>query len=85
MSSSVVVENFSPSLIHASELAAKRKGRTADGQLEHWARVGRSILLSSSLTMKRVELALTGELARERLSELESTIFDAEVEAKLEE
>ena len=85
MPRTVGVRNFSPSLIDASEVAARRERRTADEQLEHWARVGRSILLSSSLTMKRVELALTGELARERLSELESTIFDAEVEAKLEE
>lgn len=85
MPNSVVVENFSPSLIHASKLAAEHEGRTADEQLEHWARVGRSILMSSSLTMERVELALKGKLPRERLSELESIIFDSEVEARSEE
>ena len=35
--------------------------------------------------MERVELALKGKLPRERLSELESIIFDSEVEARSEE
>ncbi len=61
-----------------------KENRSAKQQLEHWARVGRSVCARQTVSRRRVEAALGGTLPAEQLSDEEGTVFDAEVQSRLE-
>lgn len=79
------VTRFSASLVDAAASAGRTQERSARQQLEHWVRIGRSVSEQTSAARRRVELALSGTLAPEDLSEEESVVFAAEVEAGIAE
>jgi hypothetical protein len=62
-----------------------KENRSAKQQLEHWARVGRTVSAGQTASRRRVEAALAGALPVERLSHEEGIVFDAEVQARVEE
>ncbi len=61
-----------------------KENRSAKQQLEHWARVGRSVCARQTAARHRVEAALAGTLPVEQLSGEEGIVFDSEVQSRLE-
>jgi hypothetical protein len=72
-------------LLDSAVVEGARENRSARQQLEHWARVGRSVCASETASRRRVEAALAGRLPVEELSDAEGTVFDSEVQSRLEE
>ena len=62
-----------------------KENRSAKQQLEHWARVGRSVCARQTASRHRVEAALAGTLPLEDLSDEEGIVLDSEVQARLDE
>lgn len=62
-----------------------KENRSAKQQLEHWARVGRSVCARQTASRHRVEAALAGALPLEDLSDEEGIVLDAEVQSRLDE
>jgi hypothetical protein len=74
-----------PSELFDSAVAeGAKENRSAKQQLEHWARVGRSVCARQTASRYRVEAALAGTLPLEHLSEDEGVVFDSEVQARLD-
>lgn len=71
-------------LMVAAAIAGAREGRSAEQQLEHWARVGRSVCAHHVAARMRVEAALAGTLELSGLSREEAVTFNAEVQAEIE-
>jgi len=71
-------------LFDSAVVEGARENRSAKQQLEHWARVGRAVCARQTASRRRVEAALSGALPVERLSDEEGTVFDSEVESRLE-
>lgn len=79
------VEIYHPmSLIDAAERAVAKEGRSGRQQLEHRARVGRSVSEQARSSRNRVDQALAGTIAPKQLCAIESTIFNVEVEDGIE-
>lgn len=72
-------------LFDSAIVEGAKENRSAKQQLEHWARVGRSVCARDSVSRRRVEAALTGSLPVSDLSDEEGIVFDAEVQARVEE
>jgi hypothetical protein len=72
-------------LFDSAVVEGARESRSARQQLEHWARVGRSVCALQTASRRRVQAALTGNLAVEQLSDEEGIVFESEVESRLEE
>jgi lysozyme family protein len=72
-------------LFESAVVEGARESRSARQQLEHWARVGRSICARETASRRRVEAALAGTLPLERLSDEEGIAFDSEVQSRLDE
>jgi ParD-like antitoxin of type II bacterial toxin-antitoxin system len=72
-------------LFDSAVVEGAKENRSAKQQLEHWARVGRSVSARQTASRRRVEAALAGAVPVERLSEEEGIVFDSEVQARLEE
>lgn len=72
-------------LLDSAALEGAKENRSAKQQLEHWARVGRSVCARQTASRRRVEATLAGTLPVEDLSDEEGTVFDSEVESRLEE
>lgn len=72
-------------LFDSARVEGAKENRSAKQQLEHWARVGRSVCAQHTASRRRVEEALAGRLPVERLSDEEGTVFDSEVQSRLEE
>ncbi|MEP9414262.1 hypothetical protein ABLE92_07910 [Gordonia sp. VNQ95] len=79
------VTRFSAALVEEAGTEGAREHRSARQQLEHWARVGRGVSLRTSAARRRVEAALAGTLPITELTPEESVVFDAEIDAHLEE
>ncbi|MEP9391103.1 hypothetical protein ABLE94_02430 [Gordonia sp. VNK1] len=79
------VTRFSAALVEEAGTEGAREHRSARQQLEHWARVGRGVSLRTSAARRRVEAALAGALPIGELTPEESVVFDAEIDAHLEE
>jgi hypothetical protein len=62
-----------------------RQSRSARQQLEHWARVGRAVSSRQTAARRRVEAALTGNLELRELSAEEGAVFNAEIDAAVQE
>ncbi|GAB90115.1 TA system antitoxin ParD family protein [Gordonia rhizosphera] len=79
------VTRFSAALVNAAGAEGAREQRSARQQLEHWARVGQGVSIRTSTARRRVEAALAGHLPIDSLTEEEGVVFDAEVDALLDE
>jgi hypothetical protein len=62
-----------------------RQGRSAKQQLDHWTRVGRAVSSHYAASRRRVEATLAGRLGVNELTSEESTVFNAEINAAIEE
>jgi hypothetical protein len=71
--------------LDSARVEGAKVNRSAKQQLEHWARVGRSVCAQNTASRRRVEEALAGRLAVEQLSDEEGIVFDSEVQTRLEE
>lgn len=71
-------------LFDSAVVEGARENRSAKQQLEHWARVGRSVCAQETASRRRVEAALAGTLPVESLSDQEAVAFDSEVESRLQ-
>lgn len=78
------VTRFSAALVNEASAAGAREHRSARQQLEHWARVGQGVSARTSSARRRVDIALSGDLPIESLTDEESVVFDAEVDARLD-
>ena len=72
-------------LFDSAVVEGAKENRSAKQQLEHWARVGRSVCARQTASRRRVEAALAGRLPVEDLSDEEGVVFDSEVQSRLEE
>lgn len=72
-------------LMDAATVEGARQSRSAKQQLDHWARVGRALCAQHTAARMRVEAALAGTLGLSELSEEEGAVFNAEVQARIEE
>jgi hypothetical protein len=79
------VIRFAADLFNSAAAEGARQSRSAKQQLDHWARVGRAVASQQSASRRRVEAALRGELATSDLSIEEGVVFNAEIEAAVEE
>jgi hypothetical protein len=68
-------------LLDAAAQAGKRESRSAKQQLDHWARIGRSVSLQSSASRRRVDAVLAGTLPMSALRPDERSIVNAEIDA----
>lgn len=71
-------------LFDSAVVEGAKENRSAKQQLEHWARVGRSVCARETASRRRVEAALAGALPVESLSGEEAIAFDSEVESRLQ-
>ena len=75
-----------PDLYDAAVLEGARESRSAREQIEHWARVGKTVSGQHSASRRHVEAVLAGTLPiATDLTDEEAIVFDAEVEARIEE
>src|SRR5580658_6600004 len=75
-----------PDLYDAAVLEGARESRSAREQIEHWARVGKTVSGQHTASRRRVEAVLSGALPiTTDLTDEEAVVFDAEVEARIEE
>ena len=79
------VTRLSASLVSDASQAGAVEQRSARQQLEHWARVGRSVSQRTTASRRRVEAVLAGVLPSASLSSEESVVYDAEIDAQIEE
>jgi hypothetical protein len=71
-------------LFDSAVVEAAKENRSAKQQLEHWARVGRSVCARQTASRHRVEAVLAGVLPVEHLSDEEGIVFDSEVQSRLD-
>ncbi|HJQ42668.1 MAG TPA: hypothetical protein VJ831_06260 [Jatrophihabitantaceae bacterium] len=79
------VTRFAADLVDAAAAEGARQSRSAKQQLDHWARVGRAVTAFESASRRRVEQALAGDLPAQELTREEGTVFNAEIEARIDE
>lgn len=72
-------------LLDAAAVEGARSRRSAKQQLDHWARVGRSVSMTHTAARRRVEAALAGQLPERELTAEEMTVFNAELDASISE
>lgn len=72
-------------LFESAAVEGSRQSRSAKQQLDHWARVGRSVSMTHTAARRRVEAALAGELPERELTGEERTVLDAEIDAAVSE
>jgi hypothetical protein len=61
------------------------ESRSAAQQIDHWARLGRNISMHQTAARRRVEAALTGELALTELTAEERLVVHAELDVTMAE
>ena len=72
---------FAVDLLESASVEGRRESRSAKQQLDHWARVGRSVSMHQTAARRRVESALAGDLPLAELSEAERLVANAELDA----
>lgn len=72
-------------LMAAAAIEGAHQSRSAEQQLDYWARVGRAVCARQAPTPRRVEAALAGTVALAELSGEEAVTFNAEVQARIEQ
>jgi len=71
-------------LLDSAAVEGRRESRSAKQQLDHWARVGRSVSMHQTAARRRVEAAMTGGLPLARLSGAERLVVNAELDASIQ-
>lgn len=79
------VTRFAADLLDSAAAEGARQSRSAKQQLDHWARVGRAVSSQHSAARKRVEAALAGEVGLEELGTEEGIVFNAEIDAAIQQ
>ncbi len=72
-------------LLDSAATEGARQSRSAKQQLDHWARVGRTVSMTGTAARRRVEAALAGAVALRDLEPAERTVVNAELDADLAE
>ncbi len=75
---------FAADLVESATMEGKRESRSAKEQLDHWARVGRSVCAHGTAARRRIEAAVAGELELRHLSEAERVVANAEINANIQ-
>ncbi len=75
---------FATDLLDSAAVEGRRESRSAKQQLDHWARVGRSVSMHQTAARRRVEAALGGELPFADLTESERIVANAELDASIQ-
>jgi ParD-like antitoxin of type II bacterial toxin-antitoxin system len=75
---------FATDLLESAAVEGRRESRSAKQQLDHWARVGRSVSMHQTAARRRVEAALGGELPFADLTESERIVANAELDASIQ-
>jgi hypothetical protein len=70
-------------LLDAAAAEGKRESRSAKQQLDHWARIGRSVSLQMTASRRRVDAVLAGTLPMAALRADERAIVNAELDAAI--
>jgi hypothetical protein len=71
-------------LFDSAAVEGRRESRSAKQQLDHWARVGRSVSMHQTAARRRVEAAMTGGLPLAQLSGAERLVVNAELDASIQ-
>ncbi len=71
-------------LFESAAAEGRRESRSAKQQLDHWARVGRSVSMRHTAARRRVEAALAGDLPLAELGGGESVVLNAELDASIQ-
>jgi len=71
-------------LFDSAAVEGRRESRSAKQQLDHWARVGRSVSMHQTAARRRVEAARAGELPLAELGGGESVVLNAELDASIQ-
>lgn len=79
------VTRFAADLLDSAAAEGARQSRSAKQQLDHWARVGRAVSSQHSAARQRVEAALAGDLDPVELGTEEGVVFNAEVDAAIQQ
>lgn len=79
------VTRFAADLVDSAAAEGARQSRSAKQQLDHWARVGRAVSSQHTVSRRRVEAALAGDLAMSELTVEEGVVFNAEISAAIDE
>jgi ParD-like antitoxin of type II bacterial toxin-antitoxin system len=79
------VTRFAADLVDAAAVEGARHSRSTKQQLDHWARVGRTVSAHHSTARRRVEAALAGSLPLSELSPEERLVANAELDAAIAE
>ena len=79
------VTRVAADLMDSAASEGARQSRSAKQQLDHWARVGRAVSSQHTTSRRRVEAALSGQLATSDLTVEEGVVFNAEISAAIEE
>jgi hypothetical protein len=79
------VTRFASDLLDAAAVEGAHQSRSAKQQLDHWARVGRTVSSYHSARRRRVEAALSGTTALSELTPEESLVANAEIDAAIAE
>jgi hypothetical protein len=79
------VTRFAADLLDSAAVEGARHSRSTKQQLDHWARVGRTVSTYHSTARRRVEAALDGTLPLTELSPEERLVANAETDAAIAE
>lgn len=79
------VTRLAADLVASAMAEGERQHRTGRQQLEHWARVGRAVSSRQTAARRRVEEALAGRLPIDELGTEDGAVFNAEIDAAIEE
>jgi hypothetical protein len=80
-----VPTRFAADLFESAQVEGARESRSAKQQLDHWARVGRSVSMHQTTARRRIEAVLAGEIDLDELSDEEQVVANAEIDTAIEE
>lgn len=75
---------FATDLLESAAVEGRRESRSAKQQLDHWARVGRSVSMHQTAARRRVEAALAGQMPLTELTDDERLVANAELDATIQ-
>jgi hypothetical protein len=79
------VTRVAADLMDSAAAEGARQSRSAKQQLDHWARVGRSVSMHQTTARRRIEAVLAGEIDLDELSDEEQVVANAEIDTAIEE
>lgn len=79
------VTRVAADLMDSAAAEGARQSRSAKQQLDHWARIGRSVSAQHTAARRKVEAALAGGVELAELTTEEGVVFNAEISSAIEE